>query len=294
MDRGTAIEQRESLTLLGTKGGPALRAPGPSFLPTSNLLVIGGRKIVIDCGIGVTQALAHSGHSAATITDIFITHLHSDHMLEMGGLIHTAWTSGLNHEVAVYGPIGTAHIWAHFLEMMAVDISARVIDEGRPKLQELISVHEYSDGHVMDGGELAVTALRTVHPPLIDSFALNFIKSDQKICFSGDSAYLPELAKFSRNATILVHEAMLQSGIDYVTAKTGNTDRRLYQHLLASHCFARDAGRIANDAEVGLLVLNHLIPAERDIAGDEEWVSEVRQSFKGRVIIGSDGLCIPL
>ena len=68
-----------TLTLLGTKGGPALRTPGASFLPTSNLLSLGHRKIIIDCGIGVTQALARAGHSASAITDIFITHLHSDH-----------------------------------------------------------------------------------------------------------------------------------------------------------------------------------------------------------------------
>ena len=97
-----------SLTLLGTKGGPALRTPGVSFLPTSNLLSLGHRKIIIDCGIGVTQALARAGHSASAITDIFITHLHSDHVLELGGLIHTAWTSGLQHRLAVNGPAGTA------------------------------------------------------------------------------------------------------------------------------------------------------------------------------------------
>ena len=78
-----------TLTLLGTKGGPALRTPGLSFLPTSNLLCLGRRKIIIDCGIGVTQALVRAGHSASAITDIFITHLHSDHVLELGGLIHT-------------------------------------------------------------------------------------------------------------------------------------------------------------------------------------------------------------
>ena len=171
-----------ALTLLGTKGGPALRAPGLSFLPTSNLLKIGEHTIIIDCGIGVTQALAHAGHSAANVTEVFITHLHSDHMLEMGGLIHTAWTSGLRHPIVIYGPVGTAQVWSHFLKMMMIDINVRIIDEGRPKLQDLISVQEYGDGDVMETGDLVVKALRTVHPPLKDSFALNFLIQDQKIC----------------------------------------------------------------------------------------------------------------
>ena len=282
-----------TLTLLGTKGGPALRTPGVSFLPTSNLLSLGHRKIIIDCGIGVTQALARAGHCASAITDIFITHLHSDHVLELGGLVHTAWTSGLQHQLVVNGPAGTARVWSHFLEMMEVDIEVRVLDEGRPHLRDLVSVHEYDQGIVTKNSDFTVSALRTIHPPLKDCFALNFLSDGQKICFSGDTAFMPSLAGFAENAIILVHEAMLESGVDYVTAKTGNTDERLYRHLIASHSFAHEAGRIAHDAGVKLLVLNHLIPAERDIAQDDDWIAEVRQHFNGNVMVGADGIKIP-
>ena len=199
----------KTLTLLGTKGGPALRTPGVSFLPTSNLLCLGRRKIIIDCGIGVTQALVRAGHSASAITDIFITHLHSDHLLELGGLIHTAWTSGLQHQLVVRGPAGTARVWSHFLEMMEVDIAVRVLDEGRPHLYDLVSVYEYDQGVVEENSDFTVSALRTIHPPMQDCFALNFISDGQKICFSGDTAYMPSLAGFAKNARILVHEACL-------------------------------------------------------------------------------------
>ena len=100
---------------------------------------------------------------------------------------------------------------------------------------------------------------------------------------------MPSLAGFAKNARILVHEAMLQSGVDYVTAKTRNTDERLNRHLIASHSFAHEAGRIAHDARVELLVLSHLIPAERSIAKDDDWIAEVRQHFSGNVIAGADG-----
>ena len=278
-----------TLTLLGTKGGPALRTPGVSFLPTSNLLCLGQRKIIIDCGIGVTQALVRAGHSASAITDIFITHLHSDHVLELGGLIHTAWTSGLQNQLVVRGPLGTARVWSHFLKMMEVDIAVRVLDEGRPHLRDLVSVYEYDQGIVEEKSDFTVSALRTIHPPMQDCFALNFISEGQKICFSGDTAYMPSLAGFAENARILVHEAMLQSGVDHVTSNTRNTDERLYRHLIASHSFAHEAGRIAHDARVELLVLSHLIPAERSIAKDDDWIAEVRQHFSGNVMVGEDG-----
>ena len=281
------------LTLLGTKGGPALRAPGKSFLPTSNLLCLDERKIIIDCGIGVTQALSWAGYNASEITDIFITHLHSDHVMELGGLIHTAWVSGLQHQLLVHGPAGTARVWLRFLEMMEVDIAVRVFDEGRPHLIDLVSVNEYDQGTITQNSDFTVSALRTIHPPMTECFALSFISDGQKICFSGDTAYFPSLASFAESARILVHEAMLESGVEYITAKTLNTDERLYTHLIASHSFAHEAGRVANDAGVELLVLNHLIPAERNIAGDDDWLDEVRRYFSGNVLVGVDGMQIP-
>ena len=43
------------LILLGVKGGPAIR-PG-SHMPTSNLVRIGGRTILVDAGLGVSRAV---------------------------------------------------------------------------------------------------------------------------------------------------------------------------------------------------------------------------------------------
>jgi ribonuclease BN (tRNA processing enzyme) len=76
------------------KGGPAIRPGGPN--PTSSLLEIGGRRIVIDCGLGVTRGLVNAGMDLRSLDMVWITHLHSDHLLELGPLLHTAWTSGLS------------------------------------------------------------------------------------------------------------------------------------------------------------------------------------------------------
>ena len=69
------------LALLGTKGGPSVR-PG-STMPTSSLLCLDGRLIVVDCGLGVTRGLVDQGMRLEVLSLIFITHLHSDHYLEL-------------------------------------------------------------------------------------------------------------------------------------------------------------------------------------------------------------------
>lgn len=281
----------ERLVLLGCKGGPAIRPGGP--WPSSLLLEIGGRRIVVDCGLGVTRGLTDAGMPLKTLDLVFITHLHSDHVLELGPLIHTAWTAGLAHPVTVYGPPGTGDCWRDFCCSLRFDIETRIADEGRPDLRELVRVREFGEGTVVDEDGLRVTALRVDHPPVTDCFALRFEQGGRSVVFSSDTAFFPPLAGFARDADVLVHEAMLEEGLERLVARTGN-GARLKQHLLASHSFAGQAGRIASDAGVGRLVLNHLIPADDPEITDADWIAAARKSWAGALTIARDGLVVRL
>ncbi|MBZ9658755.1 MBL fold metallo-hydrolase [Mesorhizobium sp. ESP-6-4] len=284
-------ENVDRLVLLGSKGGPAVRPGGP--WPSSSLLEIGGRTIVVDCGLGVTRALTDAGVSLKALDLIFVTHVHSDHVLELGPLIHTAWTAGLATPVTVFGPPGTGHYWQCFCQAMEFDIEIRIIDEGRPDIRDLITVEEFGEGSILDERGLTVTSLRVDHPPVTDCFALRFEQDGKSVVFSADTAFFPPLAEFAKAADILVHEAMLEEGVERLVARTGN-GARLREHLLASHSFADEAGRIASDAGVKRLVLNHLIPADDPAIGEDDWIDAVRKTWSGDLTIARDGLVVGL
>lgn len=262
-------------------------------MPTSSLMRFGGQTVLIDCGIGVARSTVESGVSLLDVDAIFITHLHSDHVLELGPLLYTAWTTGLGHKVRVYGPEGIEDYWGNFLQAMAFDYAIRLDDEGRPPLRDLVKVTTFSPGPVTDEGDLSVTACRVEHPPVTDCFALRFEAGGKSIVFSADTCYFPPLAEFAKRADILVHEAMLTAGIDNLVARTPGADR-LREHLIASHTPADDAGRIAQAAMVGKLVLNHLVPADDPDFSAADWTAEVSKTWKGPVVIGRDGLVIPI
>ncbi|MER9007083.1 MULTISPECIES: MBL fold metallo-hydrolase [unclassified Mesorhizobium] len=281
----------DRLVLLGSKGGPALRSGGP--WPSSSLLELGGRTIVVDCGLGVTRGLVDAGVSLKALDLIFVTHLHSDHVLELGALLHTAWTAGLASPVTLFGPPGTGHYWRRFCQAMEFDIEIRIVDEGRPDIRELVSIVEFGEGQVFAQRGLKVSALRVDHPPVTDCFALRFEQGGKSVVFSSDTAFFPPLAGFAKNADILVHEAMLDEGIERLVARTGN-GARLKEHLLASHSFAEQAGRIASDAGVKRLVLNHLIPADDPEIGEADWEAAVRKSWVGDLTIAHDRLVVNL
>ncbi|MBD9571952.1 MBL fold metallo-hydrolase [Ensifer sp. ENS08] len=279
------------LVLLGSKGGPAIRPGGP--WPTSSLLQIGGRTVVVDCGLGVTRGLTDAGVALKTLDVIVITHLHSDHVLELGPLIHTAWTAGLSQPVRVYGPTGTRVYWQGFLQSMALDIEIRIVDEGRPDLRMLVEVIEFSEGEIFSENGLTLSALRVDHPPVTDCFALRFDDAEGSVVFSSDTAYFPLLADFAKGADILVHEAMLAEGVDRLVARTGN-GARLKEHLLASHSFAEQAAAIAAAAGVGRLVLHHLIPADDPEISEAHWIAAARKNWAGALTIAIDGLVVKI
>lgn len=281
----------DQIVLLGVKGGPVIRQGGA--MPSCSLLQMAGKNILIDCGIGASRSEVEAGLSLLEIDAIFITHLHSDHFLELGPLLYTAWTTGLTKSISVYGPEGISGYWDNFLKAMTFDYEIRIVDEARPPLRDLVDFRDFGPGTVVEMEKLSVSALRVDHPPVTDCFALRFEGSDKSVVFSADTCYFPPLAEFAKGATVLVHEAMLTAGVDKLVARTPGADR-LREHLMASHTPADDAGRIASTAMVGMMVLNHLVPADDPDFAEADWITEVSKTWNGKVVIGRDGLTIPL
>ena len=281
----------ERIVLLGTKGGPSIRKGGPS--PTSSLLQLNAKSIVIDCGIGVSRALVNADVPLTQIDNIFITHLHSDHLLELGPLIYTAWTSGVTKPITVYGPPGIEDYWRNFLEAMTFDHGVRTVDDKRQPINELVNLVTYTEGDVIHNDDLSVSAFRVDHPPVEHCYALRFESNGICVVFSADTCFHPPLAEFAKNADVLVHEAMLGSGIDALVERMKGAPG-LRAHLLASHTMVEDVGRIATGANAGQLVLNHLVPADDPAFSDKDWKAALKQTWSGPVTVGKDGTSIPL
>ncbi len=280
----------DSLALMGVKGGPAIR-PG-SHMPTSMLLRLAGKTILIDAGLGVTRGICDQGVALTDIDLIVITHLHSDHYLELGPFFHTAWTAGLNRTIPVIGPQGLDAYWAGFQDSMRFDIDLRIRDEGRCDFDSLADIQVIAPDMAFD--QITLRSMRNLHPPITDTFALRFEGAGKAVVLSGDTAYMPEMAPFAKDADLLVHEAMLRVGVEALCARMTNGDTRLRTHILRSHTDAADVGKIAQDAGVKQLALNHFVPDGDPAFTDRHWTAEVRKYWEGPLFLGKDGMVIPL
>ncbi|WP_372361102.1 MBL fold metallo-hydrolase [Xanthomonas sp. NCPPB 1325] len=273
------------LVLLGTKGGPT---PSPLRAAAANALVIDGQPYLIDCGNGVAQQLAKAGIRLPALRDVFLTHHHSDHNADLLNVVWLAWASGLQTPVHLYGPPGIARMVDAFVEMNAIDIDARIREEGRPPFKQLIHVHEFDQpGTVLQNDQVTVTATLVDHYTLKPAFAYRFAARDRTVVFSGDTRYLPALAAFAEDTDILVHEVMYLPALERML-KTNDNAPSLLDHLLKSHSTSEEVGKIAAAARARQLVLTHFVPGGDPTITDAMWSEGARKHYSGPIVVGTD------
>ena len=280
----------DKVILLGTKGGPRLTTG--SAWPSSSVIEISGRPYLIDCGLGVTRQFVEAGYTLADVHTILLTHLHSDHCLELGPLLHTVWCSSPKRTVRIHGPNRTKALVEKFFDSMAYDIGMRMADERQMDPSDMFEVTEYSEGPVFSDDLVHVTALEVVHPP-VETYSLKLRTSEKIVVLSGDTSYFPPLSDFAAGADVLVHEVMHREGTERMCDRLKDIKPNLMAHMVASHTLGDDVGRIASRAGVKHLVLNHFTPSDDSRTGPGEFEALVRQTWDGPLTVGADLTVIP-
>jgi len=270
---------KSRLILLGTAGGPS---PKKTRAAPAQIIVVGDRGYLVDCGNGVARQMQLAG-VFGTLRHVFVTHHHSDHDADLGNVILLDWATNLTAAVDLWGPPPLTRMMNLFFGMNQADLDVRVRDEGRPPLPPLVHTHEITrDGIVMKDDRAIVTCAVVPHPLVPLAFAYRFDCVDRSIVISGDTIPSDAIVTLARGADVLVHEAL------YVPKAPGEPGSALRKHIMDSHSPVEDVGRIASAAGVKTLVLSHLVPGETDAVSDKEWLAGARLHYGGRIIVGHD------
>ncbi len=274
------------LILLGTKGGPR---PTPQFRgQPAQAVIVDGVPYVIDCGSGVADKLVLAGIALPDLRHVFITHHHSDHVLDYGNLLLLAWASGQKSRVDSWGPPPLVGVTRLVFALHQIDIEVRIEEEGRPDPRPLVFAHEIAaPGRVMRDERVTVTAALVPHGPIAPAFAYRFDTADRSIVISGDTAYSEAVIALARGADVLVHEAIYLPAVERLLARNPNA-ATLREHLLATHTTPEDAGRVATRAGVKMLVLSHLVPGDDPAVTDDIWLAEARKTYAGPIVVARD------
>ncbi len=208
---GVAVERPQAaatkLHILGSRAGPSV---GSGSLPDElRFLTVGDALYVVDCGYGATEQLVRAGLRPQDIRDLFITHHHPDHNIELGTLIYFAWYAGLEKPLGIYGPPPVKTMTQSYLAVIKPDIDIWLDDIGHAPLGP-INVTELSKPQdVLDDGTVKVRCTLVNYPPeSVPALAYRFDTPDRSIVFSGDTTPMQSLVELARGADVLVHEAI--------------------------------------------------------------------------------------
>lgn len=266
------------VTLLGT-GSPI---PDPNRAGPSTLIRAGQQTFLVDCGRGVLQRLAAVGSGANALTALLLTHLHSDHIADLGDVIITRWVSTFTEQVPlpIIGPPGTAEVVAATLKAFGHDIGYRIAHHADLTAPPPVQVHEYTEGAVWDRDGVRVLVAPTDHRPVTPTIGFRVEYDDASVVLAGDTVPCTTLDALADGASALVHTVIRKDLVDQLPLQR-------FRDIGDYHSSVQQAAATAARAGVGILILTHYVPAL--VPGTEDqWRALAATEFGRQIELGDD------
>ncbi len=246
--------------LLGTAVGPPLNL---RQYGASTLVEAGNVRLLFDCGRGATLRLAQMGIPLGSVNRLFLTHLHSDHVVQIPDLLLAGWVGGGRKvPLEVWGPEGTVQMMDHLLKAFAFDIHMRRdLDERAPASGIEVISHDIKQEVVFDQQGVKVTAFLVDHSPVAPAFVYRVDFRGHSVVLSGDTRFSDNLIRFSKGTDVLIHEVL---DAETVQAWFPNNPK-LADAILAKHTTPEQAGEVFARVKPRLAVYSHAPDAERII-----------------------------
>jgi ribonuclease BN (tRNA processing enzyme) len=310
-----------ALITLGVQAGPP---PVPNKTGISSALKIGGDVYQIDCGLGSLNAFTNAGFRFDDLKAMFITHLHTDHIVDYYSFfLSGGYTASKGKApVTVYGPgpagglppsqvgnadpatvdsgnpaPGLAATSDALLEAFAYTSNIFIRDMGIDDMGDLIKVTEIA---VPWGSDYRNRSPKTVPFPVMsddnvtvtatlvshyDVYPAFGFRFDLKK--SGVSVTFSGDTTKSDNLIALARETdILVHEAQFSLDDDYYHNRFPPNYLQNSHTSAEQVGEVGAAASAKHVVLSHYSPTDLP---DSEWQDAIGKHYSGKVTIARDG-----
>ena len=267
------------VTLLGT-GSPI---PDPNRAGPSTLVRAGEQTFLIDCGRGVLQRLAAAGPGANALSALLLTHLHSDHIADLGDVIITRWISTFTPDqppLPIIGPPGTAEVVESTLKAFGHDIGYRIAHHADLTSAPPVQVHEYTEGTVWDRDGVRILAAPTDHRPVTPTIGFRIEYVEASVVLAGDTVPCAGLDALADGAGALVHTVIRKDLVDQMPMQR-------IRDICDYHSSVQQAAATAARAGVGILILTHYVPAVTP-GTEDQWRALAAAEFGRQIELGDD------
>lgn len=277
------------LTILGSNSA----LPTSKRFPTAQVLNVLERFFLIDCGEGTQIQLKKFRVPMSRINHIFISHLHGDHFFGLIGLISTFSLQGRTNDLHIYAHSKLEKIIRYQLDILESKLSYKLLfhnifgkDVQTLFEDDAITVQSFPLRHgIMPcAGFIFREKERPRHlkKDMLDFYNIpirvrhgiklgdNYISEEgdlipnerltqassapRSYAFCTDTAYFPRIIPLIKQVDLLYHEATFLK----------NDEKRAKSTY---HSTAEQAARIADEANVGKLLIGHFSARFHDLLG---------------------------
>ena len=278
----TAAGQEIKVTLLGTGSPPpVMNRFGPSILVEA-----GGGKFLFDAGRGALQRLAQLGVRWQDVDGLFLTHLHSDHVVGFPDLWLTGWLvgAGRSRPLHVWGPRGTRKMMSHLEQAYEYDIRIRLYDDRASPDGVVILVEDIGEGVVHEKGGVKITAFDVDHTPIKPAFGYRIDHAGRSVVLSGDTRVSENLIRHAQGVDLLVHEVASPE-----TFQRAGAPPERAKSVVAHHVTPEQAGEVFSRTKPKLAVYSHIV---LPTATEQDLLPSTRKTYSGPLEVGEDLMVI--
>lgn len=275
------------ILLLGTGAATPFRDRHPAAI----VVKCGEQWFLVDCGEGTQMQMLKYEVPSNKIRQIFISHLHGDHIFGLIGLISSMGLFGRVQPLHIFGPLGLQELIETQQRLTAshqlpFPLHFHTLDTTQAYCcfeNKTLSVLTIPlDHRIPTTGFLfkEKPRLRNILPEMITTYGLNFdqikrakagediqLGNDQVIAnevltktpppprsfaYCSDTAYSLPIIEFIKSVDLLYHESTF-------------CQQHSAEAMASKHSTAKQAAAIARDAGVKRLVLGHFSPRYPDI-----------------------------
>lgn len=247
----------ERLTILGSAYAiPNLNQDNAHLLVQTNK-----RVVLIDCGNHPVVKLDRAGISINSITDLVITHFHSDHVGSLPLLLMDMWLMKRAEPLCIYGLEFTLERIRKLMDVFDWQKWQGMFPVEFVQLSDTIETSLFSDD------QLKVTSLPVKHLVPNVGLRMDFPARRFSAVYTSDTEPCDNVIHLARHADVLIQEA------------AGNAK---------GHTSPAQAGEMAAEAGVKRLIMIHYDPHIEE----GKQIAEAARSFGGKIELARDWMVL--
>ncbi|MEM1231913.1 MAG: MBL fold metallo-hydrolase [Pseudomonadota bacterium] len=225
--------------------------------------------LLFDVGARSPVRIAQAQLPLDRLDGVFLTHFHSDHIAALPDINLASWVRGRPAPLKVFGPQGVDEVVDGFNTAYALDRRYRTAHHGAdllPPANGFMAAHTLNaSGVAFERAGLTVTAFPVAHPPIEPALGYRVDYRGRSIVISGDSNVSETLFAVAEGTDLVIHDAlsraMLDPMIEAATAAGVPVLPRIMTDVIDYHADTTALAARAEKANIGRLVLYHLVPA---------------------------------